>query len=138
MLTILYKPDNLPSNIDANGIPILSPRLYKTCNIGKPIHNTTQGIIEHLKTCYFVENVLMLNEQQIAVKSVSIYDYSEYLIDKLFIEGVHTLSSKIWKATKYEELLTSDNADRILHQCPLLETTQSKKEFMVYVIDILN
>ena len=115
METLIHKLEYLQSNIDANGMPILTPRLYRTCAFGLPDSNTLSGVISHLNIKCYVEDAIELQPGKIAVKTRISDTYSAILLDKLFREGVHTMSEKIWKVSKYKQRMTSVEADYILY-----------------------
>jgi hypothetical protein len=143
METLIHKPECLPSNIDANGFPILSPRLYRTYNIGLPESNTTYGVVNHLNSLSYVDDVVEIQTGKIAVKACISDRYSVVLLDKLFREGVHTMSEKIWKVSKYIDAMTSVAADYILYETiKYYHITDflgdhAVKNYIVYLIDIV-
>ena len=136
MTTVLiHKPEILSLNIGSDGIPILSPRLYRTYAIGLPLSNTISGVIDHLNTLLFVESATQINGLKIAVKTKLTNTYELHTLNKLFTEGVHTLYSKIWRVTKYDSPMTSAEADRIL--CQKSACADDEPLYIVYVIDVL-
>lgn len=137
---IIYKPENHPSNIGDDGIPILSPRLRRTINIGLPKTNTIQGVIDHLSKFCFIEASLMC-PGRISIKarfSAIETDNSSSIshIDMMFRDGVHTLSNKIWIVSKHDTMMTSAEADVILNRTGN-ELSNTVIEYMVYIIDML-
>ena len=144
LTTLIHKPENLPSNIGEDGIPILSPRLYRSCAFDFPMTNTIQGVIDELNLKCYVEDAVQVMPEQIAVKArVDDSMYSASWIDAMFREGVHNMSSKIWKVSKYNGQVTSADADSILykntkkyHMTDFLEDSD-EKNYIVYIIDML-
>jgi hypothetical protein len=143
METLIYKPECLPSNIDVNGFPIRSPRLYRTYNIGLPESNTVSGILNHLNSLSYVDDAVEIQTGKIAVKSRISDIYSVVLLDKLFREGVHTMSEKIWKVSKYINEMTSIVSDYILYEninnyrVTDFLGDHADKNYVVYIIDII-
>ena len=142
MEILIHKIECLPSNIDADGFPTLSPRLYRTCAFGLPDSNTISGIISHLNMKCYVDDVVELQPGKIAVKTRISDMYSTILLDKLFREGVHTMSEKIWKVSKYKQQMTSIAADYILHNMSHYHMTDfvgdpDDKSYVVFIIDML-
>jgi hypothetical protein len=143
METLIHKIECLPSNIDGLGFPILSPRLYRTCSFGLPDSDTIQGVIFHLNMKCYVEDAIEIHPGQIAVKTRISDTYSTLLLDKLFREGAHTMSGKIWKVSKYKHLMTSVTADYILYnnmsQCHMTDFLEDPddKSCVVFIIEML-
>ena len=143
METLIHKLECLPSNIDADGFPIRSPRLYRTCTFGLPDSNTIQGVISHLNMKCYVDDAVEIHPGRIAVKTRISDMYSAILLDKLFREGVHTMSEKIWKVSKYKQQMNSIVADYILynnmshyHMTDFLGDTNDKR-CVVFIIEML-
>ena len=143
METLIHKVECHPSNIDDRGFPILSPRLYRTCAFGLPDSNTMSGIISHLNMKCYIDDAIEIQPGRIAVKTRISDTYSTILLDKLFREGVHTMSEKIWKVSKYKKRMTSVEADYILynntshyHMTDFLGDPDDKR-YIVFIIEVL-
>lgn len=142
LTTIIHKPENLPSNIGEDGLPILSPRLHRSCAFDIPMNNTIQGVIDELNLKCYVDDAVQVTPEQIAVKARVDSTCSASWIDAMFREGVHNMSSKIWKVSKYNGRVTSADADSILyknmkkyHMTDFLEDP-AEKNYVVYIIDM--
>ena len=143
MEILIHKIECLPSNIDGNGLPVLSPRLYRTCAFGLPESDTMSGVISHLNMKCYVDDAIEIQPGRIAVKTRISNTYSSILLDKLFREGAHTMSAKIWKVSKYKHRMTSVAADYILyndtsryHMTDFLGDPDDKN-CVVFIIDML-
>ena len=140
---ILYKPCCHPDNIPAaNEIPKVPPTLCRTLAMeSKLATDSREGIKYYLLNYSFVDAVVIKNDQIIVKVYIDKVDYVYDQIERIFKEGIHTLSSKIWRVSKYKQFMTSSGADIILKKnicncCKFYCCLDSKYDYIVYVIDM--
>ena len=140
---ILYKPCCHPDNIPAaNEIPKVPPTLCRTLAMeSKLLTDSREGIKYYLLNYSFVDAVVIKNDQIIVKVYIDKVDYVYDQIERIFKEGIHTLSSKIWRVSKYKQFMTSSGADIILKKnicncCKFYCCLDSKYDYIVYVIDM--
>ena len=140
---ILYKPCCHPDNIPAaNEIPKVPPTLCRTLAMESKLPtDSREGIKYYLLNYSFVDAVVIKNDQIIVKVYIDKVDYVYDQIERIFKEGIHTLSSKIWRVSKYKQFMTSSGADIILKKnicncCKFYCCLDSKYDYIVYVIDM--
>lgn len=139
LTTLIHKPEILPHNIGDDGIPLLSPRLYRSWAVDFPITNTIGGVIQHLNQQCYVNYAVQISPEQIAVKTIVDNTYSASWIDAMFREGVHNMSPKIWRVSKYNGPIIKSDADFILYKNMANHhmTEVDEKYNIIYIIDIM-
>lgn len=138
---LVYKPERYHDKIQTNenGIPIIPPTLCRTVRLKKLSKNNHEGLSNYLSSYSFIKKV-KIQDNQIYVKVfIDKLDHLYEPIHRIFRDGIHTLSTKIWKIEQSNKLMTHFEAEKFINNdfCSILNyyiCCDGKYNYITYII----
>lgn len=138
---LVYRPERHPdgNKINELGIPIIPPTLCRTVNMKKLLHNNREGLKDYLNSYSFIKKIIIRNNKLYVKVFVDKVDHVHEHIQRIFRDGIHTLSNKIWKIENSIKFMTNLEAEKFINNdfCSTLNyyfCFDSKYDYITYII----
>jgi len=138
---LMFKPERHPEANQTNelGIPIIPPTLCRTINLKKLFKNNQEGLQDYLYSYSFVKKIKIRNNLIYVKVFVDKVDNVYDQIQRIFRDGIHTLSTKIWKIEQSDKFMTSLEAEKFICRdfCSTINyyiCCDSKYDYITYII----
>ena len=114
---LVYKPERHPDANQTNelGIPIIPPTLCRTINLKKLLKNDHEGLKDYLYNYSFIKKIKIRNNKIYVKVFVDKVDHVYEHIQRIFRDGIHTLSNKIWKIENSIKFMTNREAEKFIN-----------------------